>query len=254
MALPTQLLFLLPLVQHRPRADTCSDCFIQSRAAYYPILIKQAQRVRSKHLHETCFQSGATLNDGYVSASSSFYRNGVGGACYQVRCTDAKHCPNDGVMIIITYSGASSNTYFLVSMPLQSSQHRVPDLGASLVSLGAVSIEYRRVSCSYPIKNITFKIDQSSNHPSYFALQIWYHQGNKDVTAILLLQTENLTCKLLERSHVAMWAVVPPPSGPLSVRMLLSGGDDGDETWVVPPNNIPQNWTSGATYDSGIQV
>lgn len=25
----------------------------------------------------------------------------------------------------------------------------------------------------------------------------------------------------------------------------LSGGDDGDETWVVPPNNIPQNWTSG---------
>lgn len=74
------------------------------------------------------------------------------------------------------------------------------------------------------------------------------------LTLDLLLQTENLTCKLLERSHGAVWAVASPPRGPLSVRMLLSGGDDGDETWVVPPNSIPQNWTAGDIYDSGIQV
>lgn len=68
------------------------------------------------------------------------------------------------------------------------------------------------------------------------------------------MQTVNLTCKLLERSHGAVWAVVSPPSGPLSIRMLLSGGDDGDETWLVPINSIPQNWTAGAIYDSGVQV
>lgn len=68
------------------------------------------------------------------------------------------------------------------------------------------------------------------------------------------MQTENLTCKILERSHGAVWATASPPRGRLSVRMLLSGGDDGDETWVVPPNDIPEDWTAGSTYDSGAQV
>ncbi|RWW80392.1 hypothetical protein BHE74_00011269 [Ensete ventricosum] len=84
---------------------------------------------------------GATLNDGYVSASS-FYRNGVGGACYQVRCTDAKYCPNDGVMIKITYSGASSNTDFILSQHAFAKMGQKADLSVSLLSLGAVSIEY----------------------------------------------------------------------------------------------------------------
>ncbi|CAL9752340.1 unnamed protein product [Musa acuminata subsp. burmannicoides] len=164
------------------------------------------------------------------------------------------YCSNDGVMIIITDAGVSGNTEFILSQHAFARMGQNADLGASLLSLGAVGIEYRRVSCSYPSKNITFNIDQSSNHPSYFAFQIWDQQGNKDVTAVQLCETENLTCKLLERSHGAVWAVVSPPSGPLSVRMLQSGGDDRDETWVVPPNNIPQNWTSGAINDSGIQV
>lgn len=51
-----------------------------------------------------------------------------------------------------------------------------------------------------------------------------------------------------------MWAVVSPPSGPLSIRMLLSGGDDGAENWAVPVNSIPQNWKAGDIYDSGIQL
>ncbi|CAL9044539.1 unnamed protein product, partial [Musa banksii] len=225
--------------------------FTQSRAAYYPNSDKTGTETGACEYGSF----GATLNDGDVSASSSLYRNGVGcGACYQVRCTDAKYCSNDGVMIIITDAGVSGNTEFILSQHAFARMGQNADLGASLLSLGALGIEYRRVSCSYPSKNITFKIDQSSNHPSYFAFQIWDQQGNKDVTAVQLCETENLTCKLLERSHGAVWAVVSPPSGPLSVRMLQSGGDDRDETWVVPPNNIPQNWTSGAIYDSGIQV
>lgn len=68
------------------------------------------------------------------------------------------------------------------------------------------------------------------------------------------MQTQNLTCKLLQRSQGAVWITTSPPSGPLSLRMLFSDDDDGEDTWVIPVNNIPQDWKAGDTYDSGVQV
>lgn len=41
---------------------------------------------------------------------------------------------------------------------------------------------------------------------------------------------------------------------PLSLRMLFSDEEEGEETWVVPVNNIPGDWKAGETYDSGVQV
>lgn len=51
-----------------------------------------------------------------------------------------------------------------------------------------------------------------------------------------------------------MWTATSPPSGPLSLRMLFSDEEEGEETWVVPANNIPGDWKAGETYDSGVQV
>ncbi|KAG6496111.1 hypothetical protein ZIOFF_043959 [Zingiber officinale] len=242
---PQLLLFFLSALpyQHLARGDTCRDCFIQSRAAYYPD--SDTQGTESGACEYGTF--GATLNGGDVSAASKLYRNDL---------------------------GASGDTDFILSQHAFARMGQNADAGTSLLSLGFIGIEYRssavtleynqepglkhychfRVSCSYTNRNIAFKIDESSNYPYYFAFQIWYLQGNKDIIAVQLCETEKLTCKLLERSHGAVWAVASPPSGTLSVRMLLSGSDDGDESWVVPPNNIPQNWTSGVIYDSGIQV
>ncbi|KAF5207338.1 Expansin-like b1 [Thalictrum thalictroides] len=56
----------------------------------------------------------------------------------------------------------------------------------SLLAHGVVDVEYRRVPCSYPSKNITFKIDESSNNPHYLAFVICFQQGEKDVTAVQL--------------------------------------------------------------------
>jgi hypothetical protein len=35
---------------------------------------------------------------------------------------------------------------------------------------------------------------------------------------------------------------------------MLFSTDDGDDTWIVPVNNIPEDWKAGETYDSGVQV
>ena len=68
------------------------------------------------------------------------------------------------------------------------------------------------------------------------------------------MQTQNFGCKLLDRSYGAVWTTTSPPSGPLSLRMLFSGADEDDQSWVVPINNIPQDWKAGETYDTGVQV
>ncbi|XP_008229528.1 PREDICTED: expansin-like B1 isoform X2 [Prunus mume] len=243
-------LFIVLLVVQTPgEAATCSDCFVHSRASYYPN--SEAQGTDS-----ACgFGSfGATINGGDVSAASDLYRNGVGcGACYQVRCTNSRYCSDKGATVVITDQGSGHNTDFILSKRAFSRMAQTTDAAASLLSLGVVDIEYRRVSCSYPGKNITIKIDENSNYPHYLAFVIYYQQGKNDITAVQLCETQNFACKLLDRSYGAVWTTTSPPSGPLQIRMLFSD-EDGDENWVVPENNIPQDWTVGQTYDSGVQV
>lgn len=61
-------------------------------------------------------------------------------------------------------------------------------------------------------------------------------------------------CKLLDRSYGAVWTTTSPPSGPLSLRMLLGDEEEGQEQWIIPINNIPQDWKAGEKYDLGVQV
>ncbi|XP_052170522.1 expansin-like B1 [Diospyros lotus] len=237
------------LMQTLGNAATCSDCFTHSRAAYYPNSDEQGTETGACGFGTF----GATINGGDVSAASELYRSGVGcGACYQVRCTNSNYCSDKGVTVVITDQGSSDRTDFILSRHAFSRMAQTNDKATSLLALGVVDIEYRRVPCSYPGKNITFKIDENSNYPHYLAFVIWYQQGKKDITAVQLCETQNLACKLLDRSHGAVWTTTSPPSGPLSIRMLFS--DDDDETWVVPVANVPENWQPGKTYDSGVQV
>ncbi|KDP45948.1 hypothetical protein JCGZ_11851 [Jatropha curcas] len=247
---------LLPFIsllymQTLAEAATCSDCFIQSRAAHYPN--SDEQGTESGACGFGSF--GATINGGDVSAASDLYRGGVGcGACYQVRCTDSNYCTDKGVNVVITDQGSSHNTDFILSRQAFGRMAQNVDAAAFLLSFGIVGIEYRRVSCSYPDKNITIKIDENSNYPHYLAFVIRFQQGKRDITAVQLCEAQNFVCKLLDRSYGAVWTTTSPPSGPLSLRMLFSSEDGDDEEWVVPVNNIPQDWKAGETYDTGVQV
>lgn len=245
----TFLLTTFIFTQTLSDAATCSDCFTHSRAAYYPKSDEQGTSIGACGFGSF----GATINGGDVSAASDLYRDGVGcGACYQVRCTNSEYCSDKGVTIVITDSGSGHNTDFILSRRAFGHMAQTTDAAANILALGEVDIEYRRVSCSYPSKNITIKIDENSNYPHYLAFVIWFQQGIKDITAVQLCETNTFSCKLLARNYGAVWTTTSPPTGPLSVRMLFSGDDD--EAWVVPVNNIPQDWKPGYTYDTGVQV
>ncbi|KAL5166503.1 Expansin-like B1 [Glycine soja] len=118
------------------------------------------------------------------------------------------------------------------------------DAAASLLALGVLDIDF-----NIDDRNITIKIDESSNNPYYLAFVIWYQQGRRDIIVMQLCETQNFVCKFLDRSHGAVWITTSPPSGPLSLRMLFSDEEEGEETCVVPINNIPGDWKAGETYD-----
>ncbi|XP_071722364.1 expansin-like B1 [Rutidosis leptorrhynchoides] len=231
-------------------AATSSDSFVQSRATYYP----NSEENGSEKGACGYGSFGATLNGGDVSAVSDLFRNGLGcGACYQVRCKNSYYCSDKGVTVVITDQGSSHNTDFIMTKKAFSKLAQTSYSAQSLLSLGVVDIEYKRVSCSYPGKNITIKIDENSNYPYYLAFGIWFQQGHKDITAVQLCETQNQVCKLLDRTYGAVWTTSSPPSGELSLRMLFSDGED-DETWLIPLNNIPKDWQPGQIYDTGVQV
>ncbi|MFS8029975.1 putative rlpA-like protein, double-psi beta-barrel [Helianthus anomalus] len=225
---------------------TSSGAFIHSRAGYYP----NSEEKGSETGRCGYGSFGAMINYGDVAAASDLYRDGVGcGACYQVKCTNVKDCSDEGVTVVITDQGSSDRTDFIMSQKAFRKMAQNSYAASSLLSQGIVDIEYR----SYPKSNITIKIDESSDYPYYLAFVIWYQQGQKDITAVQLCETNNFNCKLLDRSYGSVFTTTSPPSGPLSLRMLFSG-EDGDEKWVVPVNAIPENWKKGAVYDTGVQV
>ncbi|KAL6501936.1 Expansin-like B1 [Orobanche gracilis] len=170
------------MLLHAPTASSIRGLLIT------PILIIMEQKAGS------CGYGtfGATINGGDVSAASDLYRDGVGcGACYQMRCTKSYYCSDKGVTVVITDQGSSDRTDFILSRRAFGRMAQNADVAASLLALGIVDIEYRRVPCSYPDKNITIKIHENSNNPHYLAFGVWYQQGKQDITAVQLCETHS---------------------------------------------------------------
>lgn len=65
----------------------------------------------------------------------------------QVKCTNVNYCSDNGVNIVITDSGASGNTDFILSQRAFAQMGQTADAGASLLALGVVGVEYRRYVC-----------------------------------------------------------------------------------------------------------
>ena len=63
------------------------------------------------------------------------------------------------------------------------------------------------------------------------------------------------------RNYSAVWGIENPlllkghpGSGPLSFRLLVTGGLDGSWVWRRGCNLVPVNWKTSSVYDSGLQI
>jgi len=243
-----RLLLCILLLQNLVYLGSGAESYIASRATYYGS--PDCLGTDGGACGYGSF--GRNLNGGDVAAVAQLYRNGTGcGACYQVRCTNGDLCTDEGVKITVTDYGQGDRTDFIMSLRGYSKLARAEKV-SQVISLGVVDIEYKRISCQYEGYNIMFKIDSSSNFPDYLALMMWYQAGQKDVLAIQLCQEESYEWKEMCQSHGAVWDVVTPPMGALSLRFLVSDGNS--QEWMSAANVIPANWSAGAVYDSGIQL
>ncbi|KAH9321442.1 hypothetical protein KI387_016081 [Taxus chinensis] len=232
--------------------SACKDCYTVSRATYYGATPDDLGNPAGACGYGAF---GRNLNGGDVTAVSNLYRGGTGcGACYQVKCAEEDPCKEEGVKVVVTDMGGGGGTDFIMS------RHAFAQLGRDtndtnrFVAMGTITILYRRISCVYPGQNIMIKIDENSNFPSYLAFLFYYQGGSKDIVIVNICETKNLECKLRSQNHGAVWDVVSPPQGALSIRFLVSDSAGGQEQWFTSANAIPANWVPGALYDTGIQL
>ncbi|XP_054825716.1 expansin-like B1 [Prosopis cineraria] len=195
---------------------------------------------------------GRTVNHGRVAGVAGLWRGGAGcGACYQVRCKNSRLCDNYGTMVVATDYGAGDRTDFIMSPNGFSKLGRNPSASAELKKYGVVDVEYRRVPCTYAGYNVRIKIHESSRYPDYLALVILYVPGMNDVTAVEIYDNDRNEWMPMRRVYGAVFDIVGAPSGPLSLRLQLSGRTG----WVRSSKSaIPGDWKIGASYDSLVKV
>ncbi len=170
----------------------------------------------------------------------------------QIRCTDPGVCTKSGVKVFVSDFTKGNQTDFVLSAR-SFSKLSIPSKAVQFLKMGAVDVDYKRILCEYGGQNMTVKVDESSKYPDYLAVQFLYQGGQTDITGVEVDQVGFSSWQYMTRSHGATWAMDRPPRGPLSFRLLVTGGYDG--SWVWPRRNLlPSDWRPGAVYESGVQI
>ncbi|XP_057833087.1 expansin-like A1 [Cryptomeria japonica] len=230
-----------------PTVFCCDRCLHKSKVSYYS---------SSQTVNGACgYESFATaLNRGNVAtASAKIYREGVGcGGCYQIRCTDPAICSKSGVKVVVSDFTRSNQTDFVLPSSTFSMLAQ-PTKSSMLVKMGIVDIEYKRMPCEYPGKNMTVKIDKISNYPNFLAVQFLYQGGQTDIMGVEVAPVGTSNWKFMTRNHGAVWSMQQPPEGPMSLRLHVTSGYDGFWVWAKGAV-LPSDWKVGSIYDSGVQI
>lgn len=197
---------------------------------------------------------GKTVNNGYFAGVSKLYKGGIGcGACFHIRCT-APECCEEGVKVVATDHAYNSDDADFVVSPRVFAEMAQPGKERQLLSCENVDIEYTRIPCEYPGKNLMLKLHEHSHYPNYLALILLYQAGIYDVTAVEIYEEASQEWKPCQRAFGAVWNMVIPPKGDLTVRFFVCGGGNAQGKWVVASSVIPASWKPGVVFDTSIQL
>ena len=56
----------------------------------------------------------------------------------------------------------------------------------------------------------------------------------------------------MTRNYGAVWDTDRVPTGPLQLRLVVTGGYDGK--WIWAKKVLPAEWKAGVVYDTGVQI
>ncbi|GKU95640.1 hypothetical protein SLEP1_g8973 [Rubroshorea leprosula] len=233
-----------------PALSYSQDDFVCSRATYYGSPDCYGTPTGACGFGEY----GRNIYDGHVSGVSKLWRDGSGcGACYQVRCTNAELCAEDGVNVVVTDHGEGDHTDFILSPRAYAWMAKSNDKAEQLFAYGVVDVEFRRIPCRYPGTKTVFKVHEHSNNPNYLAILILYQAGKNDVLNMQIWQEDCKEWRSMRRVFGTVFDAENPPRGPVSLRLQVTGSH-GSYIWLEAWNVIPGDWKGGVAYQSDIEL
>nr|QHQ74421.1 expansin B3 [Stylosanthes guianensis] len=176
------------------------------------------------------------------------YKNGEGcGECYKVKCLDPTICSKRAVTVIITDECPgcpSDRTHFDLS-GAAFGRMAVSGENGQLRNRGEIPVIYQRTTCTYPGKNIAFRVNEGST-PFWLSLLAEWEDGDGDISSMHIQEVGS--SEWIEMKHLwgANWCIIGGPlRGPFSVKLSTSSGKS-----LTARDVIPSNWTPKATYTS----
>jgi len=228
-------------------ASACDRCVHQAKVAYF----SKASSLSSGACGYGSLALGFTGGQ-LAAAVPSVYKDGAGcGACFQIRCKNARLCTKQGTKVIVTDLNKNNQTDFVLSSRAFMGMAN-KGMGQDILKLGIVDVEHKRVPCDYKNQNLAVRVEEMSQKPNYLAVKFLYQGGQTEIVGVDVAKVGSPNWTFMSRNHGAVWDTSRVPDGPLQFRVVVTSGYDGKDIWAK--NVLPADWKAGVVYDSGVQI